>query len=445
MGRKKIQIAHIKDERNRQVTFLKRKYGLMKKAYELSVLCDCEIALIIFNHNNKLVQYASSDMDRILLRYTEVRETAMYNEPHESRSNADFQNLQNEHDEDEGGAFPEDEHKAHTSNPNPTLPSSSSSGPVPPSTSDAATAATAAYLQNMAAAAARMHPVQFAVPAPIAQVGLAVPRPPPSSIPPRLEHPQHLMYPPPAPEQTQPRQQQQRQAPNSAGKCQTGLQPTPSVVTSPSPTSTIKSSPSRSPTSPKKPNNLRLKIPSDSGKSEGQEAGASNSSGGASGAGSGVGSDGHVSGRSQGDTSDAGAQDQSQSVPQFVLPSPATFYASADFWGSTGLQSPTAMLLAATPTGESALAWATRTPAFQALTPTTGTLLLDAAGLGTTATALRQQGGDGAGGSKTEEKKGSGPAPAGAASKTTDGPAKRTRGKASSAAETAQNKRGRKA
>ncbi|KAJ3029465.1 UNVERIFIED_CONTAM: Myocyte-specific enhancer factor 2D [Siphonaria sp. JEL0065] len=59
----------------------------MKKAFELSVLCDCEIALIIINNNNKLVQYASTDMDKILLKYTE------YSEPHESRGNADFQNL----------------------------------------------------------------------------------------------------------------------------------------------------------------------------------------------------------------------------------------------------------------------------------------------------------------------------------------------------------------
>ncbi|CAJ0845875.1 13791_t:CDS:10 [Entrophospora sp. SA101] len=94
MGRKKIQIKPIKDERNRQVTFLKRKYGLMKKAYELSVLCDCEIALIIFNCNNKLVQYASTDIDKILLKYTE------YSEPHESKGNHDFANtIDNDDDE----------------------------------------------------------------------------------------------------------------------------------------------------------------------------------------------------------------------------------------------------------------------------------------------------------------------------------------------------------
>ena len=70
MGRKKISIARISDERNRQVTFTKRKFGLMKKAYELSVLCDCEISVIIFNSHNKLFQYASTDMDKVLLKYT---------------------------------------------------------------------------------------------------------------------------------------------------------------------------------------------------------------------------------------------------------------------------------------------------------------------------------------------------------------------------------------
>jgi MADS-box transcription enhancer factor 2A len=71
MGRKKIRIERIKDERNRQVTFTKRKNGLMKKAMELSVLCDCDIALVIVNSNNKAFQYSSSAKDGIMLRRVE--------------------------------------------------------------------------------------------------------------------------------------------------------------------------------------------------------------------------------------------------------------------------------------------------------------------------------------------------------------------------------------
>ncbi|CAO3611507.1 unnamed protein product [Cunninghamella blakesleeana] len=89
MGRKKIKIQPIVDNRNRQVTFLKRKHGLMKKAYELSVLCNCEVALIIFNPKGKLVQYASSDMDHILMKYTE------HGDPYESKSNSDFNHSDN--------------------------------------------------------------------------------------------------------------------------------------------------------------------------------------------------------------------------------------------------------------------------------------------------------------------------------------------------------------
>ncbi|KAK2705012.1 myocyte-specific enhancer factor 2C-like isoform X1 [Artemia franciscana] len=100
MGRKKIQISRITDERNRQVTFTKRKFGLMKKAYELSVLCDCEIALIIFSSTNKLFQYASTDMDKILLKYTE------YNEPHESRTNNDIVEALNKKEHKNGGCSP---------------------------------------------------------------------------------------------------------------------------------------------------------------------------------------------------------------------------------------------------------------------------------------------------------------------------------------------------
>ncbi|CAI5438900.1 unnamed protein product [Caenorhabditis angaria] len=111
MGRKKIQITRIQDERNRQVTFTKRKFGLMKKAYELSVLCDCEIALIVFNSTNKLFQYASTDMDKVLLKYTE------YNEPHESRTNNDIMEALNRKEGKHGGGDSDDESPGPSTSP----------------------------------------------------------------------------------------------------------------------------------------------------------------------------------------------------------------------------------------------------------------------------------------------------------------------------------------
>eukprot|EP00045_Choanoeca_perplexa_P005075 m.43281 g.43281 ORF g.43281 m.43281 type:complete len:403 (+) comp12914_c0_seq1:164-1372(+) len=49
MGRRRIDIKPITDERARQVTLNKRKYGLFKKAYELGILCECEVALVIYD------------------------------------------------------------------------------------------------------------------------------------------------------------------------------------------------------------------------------------------------------------------------------------------------------------------------------------------------------------------------------------------------------------
>jgi len=60
MVRKKIPIKKIVDVTARQVTFSKRKSGLLKKARELSLLCDAEIALIVFSPAGKLFDYASS-------------------------------------------------------------------------------------------------------------------------------------------------------------------------------------------------------------------------------------------------------------------------------------------------------------------------------------------------------------------------------------------------
>ncbi|CAA3001055.1 truncated transcription factor CAULIFLOWER A-like [Olea europaea var. sylvestris] len=70
MGRGKVQLKRIENKINRQVTFSKRRTGLLKKAHELSVMCDAEVALIIFSNKGKLIEYSTdSCMDRILERY----------------------------------------------------------------------------------------------------------------------------------------------------------------------------------------------------------------------------------------------------------------------------------------------------------------------------------------------------------------------------------------
>lgn len=60
MAREKIQIRKIDNATARQVTFSKRRRGLFKKAEELSVLCDADVALIIFSSTGKLFEYSSS-------------------------------------------------------------------------------------------------------------------------------------------------------------------------------------------------------------------------------------------------------------------------------------------------------------------------------------------------------------------------------------------------
>ncbi|CAK9207187.1 unnamed protein product [Sphagnum troendelagicum] len=54
MGRVKLEIKKIENPTNRQVTYSKRRNGLIKKAYELSVLCDIDVALIMFSPSGKL-------------------------------------------------------------------------------------------------------------------------------------------------------------------------------------------------------------------------------------------------------------------------------------------------------------------------------------------------------------------------------------------------------
>ncbi|XP_004513723.1 agamous-like MADS-box protein MADS1 isoform X3 [Cicer arietinum] len=69
MGRGKIEIKRIENTTNRQVTFCKRRNGLLKKAYELSVLCDAEVALVVFSTRGRLYEYANNSVRATIERY----------------------------------------------------------------------------------------------------------------------------------------------------------------------------------------------------------------------------------------------------------------------------------------------------------------------------------------------------------------------------------------
>ncbi|KAI9806937.1 MAG: hypothetical protein M1833_002595 [Piccolia ochrophora] len=125
MGRRKIEIKAIKDDRNRSVTFLKRKGGLFKKAHELSVLCSVDVAVIIFGHNKKLYEFSSGDINETIGRYQYVcdsgkilrsyggsalTDSRQYGNAHEHKGPQDFagkKDLDDDDDEDMASPPPE--------------------------------------------------------------------------------------------------------------------------------------------------------------------------------------------------------------------------------------------------------------------------------------------------------------------------------------------------
>ncbi|CAL1413566.1 unnamed protein product [Linum trigynum] len=71
MGRKKVEIKRISDKSSRQVTFSKRRSGLIKKAREISVLCDVQVALLVFSARGRLYDFSAGagSLTEILKRY----------------------------------------------------------------------------------------------------------------------------------------------------------------------------------------------------------------------------------------------------------------------------------------------------------------------------------------------------------------------------------------
>ncbi|CAK9194363.1 unnamed protein product [Sphagnum troendelagicum] len=72
MGRVKLEIKKIENPTNRQVTYSKRRNGLIKKAYELSVLCDIDVGLIMFSPSGKLTQYCNCSIEDVITRFANM-------------------------------------------------------------------------------------------------------------------------------------------------------------------------------------------------------------------------------------------------------------------------------------------------------------------------------------------------------------------------------------
>ncbi|KAM5575230.1 MADS-box transcription factor 23-like [Rosa sericea] len=74
MGRGKIVIRRIDNSTSRQVTFSKRRNGLLKKAKELAILCDAEVGVMIFSSTGKLYDFASTSIKSVIERYDKAKE-----------------------------------------------------------------------------------------------------------------------------------------------------------------------------------------------------------------------------------------------------------------------------------------------------------------------------------------------------------------------------------
>nr|ABG90939.1 AP3 [Streptochaeta angustifolia] len=86
MGRGKIEIKRIENATNRQVTYSKRRTGIMKKAKELTVLCDAQVAIIMFSSTGKYHEFCSpsTDIKTIFDRYQQAIGTSLWIEQYET-------------------------------------------------------------------------------------------------------------------------------------------------------------------------------------------------------------------------------------------------------------------------------------------------------------------------------------------------------------------------
>ncbi|KAI4314144.1 hypothetical protein L6164_027080 [Bauhinia variegata] len=74
MGRVKLKIKRLENTNGRQATYAKRKQGIMKKASELSILCDIDIILLMFSPTGKpsLCRGSRSNIEEIIEKFAQL-------------------------------------------------------------------------------------------------------------------------------------------------------------------------------------------------------------------------------------------------------------------------------------------------------------------------------------------------------------------------------------
>lgn len=74
MGRRKIPIKRLESSKARQAKFSKRKQGLLKKAKELAILCEVDLALIMFSPTEKSFAFVGQDkeLSSVLTRFFQL-------------------------------------------------------------------------------------------------------------------------------------------------------------------------------------------------------------------------------------------------------------------------------------------------------------------------------------------------------------------------------------
>ncbi|KAL2329787.1 hypothetical protein Fmac_017368 [Flemingia macrophylla] len=98
MGRGRVQLKRIENKTSQQVTFSKRRSGLLKKAHEISVLCDAQVALIMFSTKGKLFEYSSErSMEDVLERYERYTHNDLAGGKNELQGNWSFEYIKLTH------------------------------------------------------------------------------------------------------------------------------------------------------------------------------------------------------------------------------------------------------------------------------------------------------------------------------------------------------------